>query len=143
MAGKKTLWPPTGDKAGTGCLIPEKTKNFLLFSIPVGELDLLPQGPLTATNQNPERTPRGVQENCLNPGILLCKSLACLQSPHSSSLGSQITSLAQIPCSSHAGADRQETEKQNRKNRRRQRTEQRAEGSILALPASAQGPPTL
>lgn len=115
MAGKKTLWPPTGDKAGTGCLIPEKTKNFLLFSIPVGELDLLPQGPLTATNQNPERTPRGVQENCVNPSILLCKSLACLQSPHSSSLRSHITSLAEIPCSSHAGTDRQETEKQNRK----------------------------
>lgn len=43
-----------------GCLVSERTKNFLLFSTQMGEGDLLTLGPLTAVTQSPERTPHGV-----------------------------------------------------------------------------------
>lgn len=94
---------------------PREDQEFPAFQHSGGRTRSAASGATDSHKPEQERTPHGVQENCVNPGILLCKSLACLQSPHSSSLRSQITALAEIPCSSHAGADRQETEKQNRK----------------------------
>lgn len=81
MAGKKELGTPSGSKAETGCLIPERTKNFLLFSTHMGEIDVLTLRLLTAKTRVQKDLPTVFKKIEITQYHVLQIFLACLQSP--------------------------------------------------------------
>lgn len=131
MVGKKELEAPAGGKAGIGCLIPERTKNFLLFSTHIGEIDLPTLGPLTAKTRAQKELLTVFKKTEITQYHVLQIFLACLQSPVLPARGLSLPLWHGFPV-----AHMQE-QTDNRQKSRREYAEQRAKGSRDHSPATS------
>lgn len=136
MVGKKELEAPAGGKAGIGCLIPERTKNFLLFSTHMGEIDLPTLGPLTAKTRAQKELLTVFKKTEITQYHVLQIFLACLQSPVLPARGLSLPLWHGFPV-----AHMQE-QTDNRQKSRREYAEQRAKGSRTTLLPQASYPVT-